>query len=138
MRFTRRDFGKMAAAALPAFPLMAQNRRPIAKPNSRFGGVQIGVISYSLREMTATDILPAIAKLGINEVELMSNHAEAIVGAPTAPPRAPAAARGTAPAAPPHPPSPTIPVTPAPPANSLLVPNPLTRVGLALRNSLPT
>jgi sugar phosphate isomerase/epimerase len=42
--------------------------------------------------MQAADILPAIAKLGINEVELMSNHAEAIAGAPAAPPRGAAGA----------------------------------------------
>jgi sugar phosphate isomerase/epimerase len=92
MTLTRRDFGKIAAAALPAFPLAAQNRRPIAKPNSRFAGVQIGVISYSFRELQAADILSVIAKLGISEVELMSNHAEALVAAPALPPRAPAAA----------------------------------------------
>ncbi len=99
MPLTRRDFAKITAAA--ALPLAAQTRRPIAKPNSRYAGVQIGVISYSLREMAATEILPAIAKLGISEVELMSNHAEALVGAPSAPvaaPRAAAPARGPAPA----------------------------------------
>ncbi len=90
MRFSRRHFGKMAAAALPA-SLWAQGggRRPIAKPNSRFAGVQIGVISYSFNSVPTMDLIPTIAKLGINEVELMSNHAETLVGAPTAPPRPP-------------------------------------------------
>jgi sugar phosphate isomerase/epimerase len=89
---SRRDLGKMAAAALPV-SLWAQGGRgrPIAKPNSRFAGVQIGVISYSFNGVPVMDLIPTIAKLGINEVELMSNHAEALVGAPTAPPRAPAA-----------------------------------------------
>lgn len=90
----------MAAAALPgslwAQALRAQGggRRPIAKPNSRFAGVQIGVISYSFNTVPTMDLIPTIAKLGINEVELMSNHAEALVGAPTAPPRAAAAPAG--------------------------------------------
>ncbi|HEY4365231.1 MAG TPA: TIM barrel protein [Bryobacteraceae bacterium] len=93
MSITRREFAKIAAAtAAAALPLAAQPRRSVAKPNSRFAGVQIGIISYSLREMAAPEILPAITKLGINEVELMSNHAEALAGAPAAPPRAAAGA----------------------------------------------
>ncbi len=86
----------MTAAAVPA-SLWAQGGgrgRPIAKPNSRFAGVQIGVISYSFNTVPVMDLIPTIAKLGINEVELMSNHAEAIVGAPAAPPRAPGGGGG--------------------------------------------
>jgi sugar phosphate isomerase/epimerase len=101
---SRRDFGRMAAAALPAARLLAQNGRgrAIPKPNSRFAGVQIGVISYSFNGIPPAELVSTIAKLGINEVELMSNHAEAIVGAPTATPQAPAAAGrgGPPPAAP--------------------------------------
>jgi sugar phosphate isomerase/epimerase len=95
MRFSRRHFGRMAAAVLPA-SLLGQGggRRPIPRPNSRFAGVQIGVISYSFNTVPTMDLIPTIAKLGINEVELMSNHAEALVGAPTAPPRAPVGAGG--------------------------------------------
>jgi sugar phosphate isomerase/epimerase len=102
---SRRDFGRVAVAALPAARLLAQTGRgrPIPKPNSRFAGVQIGVISYSFNGVPPTELVSTIAKLGINEVELMSNHAEAIVGAPTAAPAAaPAAAgRGGPPPAPP-------------------------------------
>jgi sugar phosphate isomerase/epimerase len=108
MSISRRHFGKMAAAAVPAVRalgpasflaqgLWAQGGgrgRPIAKPNSRFAGVQIGVISYSFNSIPTMDLIPTIAKLGINEVELMSNHAETLVGAPTAPPRAPAGGAG--------------------------------------------
>jgi sugar phosphate isomerase/epimerase len=92
------------AAGVPAsvWAQGAGRGRPIAKPNSRYAGVQIGVISYSFNSIPVTDLVSTIAKLGINEVELMSNHAEALVGAPTAPPRAPAAnaggGRGPAPA----------------------------------------
>lgn len=101
---SRRDFARMTAAALPAIPLLGQTgrSRPIPKPNSRFAGVQIGVISYSFNGIPPAELISTIAKLGINEVELMSNHAEAIVGAPAAaPPAAPAAGRGGPPAAPP-------------------------------------
>jgi sugar phosphate isomerase/epimerase len=48
--------------------------------------VQIGVITYSFRQgVAATDLIPVMNKIGISEVELMSNHAEALAGAPTAP-----------------------------------------------------
>jgi sugar phosphate isomerase/epimerase len=71
---TRRQFGKtlLAVPALSAFGT-----------NSVFGGVHIGVISYSFRALPPDQILPAIVKAGIGEVELMSNHAEAMIGAPT-------------------------------------------------------
>ncbi len=91
---SRRDFGKIAVAAVPA-TLAAQGGRgrALPKPNSKFAGVQVGVITYSFMGVQAIDMIPTIVKLGISEVELMSNHAEALVGAPTA------AGRGGAPAA---------------------------------------
>ncbi len=100
MSISRRKFVSLSAASAPAIwsgaLLRAQGGRGrgIAKPDSRFAGVQIGVISYSFRTMPATDLIPTIAKLGINEVELMSDHAETLVGAPTAPPRPQAAPAG--------------------------------------------
>ena len=55
-------------------------------PNSNYAGVQIGVITYSFRQgVTAQDLIPVITKLGISSVELMSNHAEALAGAPAGP-----------------------------------------------------
>jgi sugar phosphate isomerase/epimerase len=75
MTYNRRDFGKIALAALP----MAAR----AALNSKIDGVQIGAISYSFRDLPATQIIPAMVKIGLSEVELMSNHAEALTGAPT-------------------------------------------------------
>ena len=43
MTFTRRDFGRLAAAASTA--------GLHAKPNSKFDGVQVGVITYSFRAL---------------------------------------------------------------------------------------
>ena len=44
---------------------------------SVFNGVQIGVIAYSVRQgIAAPDLIPIMNKIGISEVELMSNHAE--------------------------------------------------------------
>src|SRR5262249_16745950 len=43
----------------------------------------IGIISYSYRALPADQILPGIVKAGLSEVELMSNHAEVLMGAPS-------------------------------------------------------
>jgi len=82
MNYTRRDFGRLALTALPAARLLAT---PQAKPNSKFGGVQIGVIApYSFRGLpgSADDLLKYIVQLGLNSVELQSEPVEAYAGAP--------------------------------------------------------
>jgi sugar phosphate isomerase/epimerase len=82
MQFTRRQFNKLALTALPASGLVSL---PQAKPNSKFGGVQIGIIApYSFRGMpsTADDLLKYLVQLGINVVELQSEPVEAYAGAP--------------------------------------------------------
>jgi len=76
--YTRRDFGKVALAALPA----AQS---LARPNSNFGGVQIGIIApYSFRGMPgdADSLLDNIVALGLSAVEMQSPPVEAFAGAP--------------------------------------------------------
>jgi len=102
---SRRDFGRIAMAAVPA-TLSAQGGRgrALPKPNSKFAGVQVGVITYSFMGVQTADLIPTIVRLGINEVELMSNHAEALVSAPSAAgrggtPAAAGAGRGAAPVA---------------------------------------
>ncbi|HYN09413.1 MAG TPA: sugar phosphate isomerase/epimerase [Vicinamibacterales bacterium] len=83
MPYTRREFGQIALACLPASVAFAR-MSPLAQSPipSRFGGVQVGVITYSFRSMPAEDILKALVQIGIGEVELMSNHAEGLAGAP--------------------------------------------------------
>jgi sugar phosphate isomerase/epimerase len=83
---TRRDFGKLALAAVPAS--MLARRVSLAarmRIDSRIKGVQIGAITYSFNRLggTADDIIKAYVTLGLGEMELMSNHAEALAGAPT-------------------------------------------------------
>jgi hypothetical protein len=76
---TRRDLGKLAAAALPVSRLLA------AKPNSKFGGVQVGINApYSFRGMSgkAEDIVKYMQQLGLNGVELRSQPVEGWMGAP--------------------------------------------------------
>jgi sugar phosphate isomerase/epimerase len=84
MRYTRREFGQIALAGLPAAIVLPRlSSRPQAQIPSRFGGVQVGVITYSFRSMSnAEDILKALVQIGIGEVELMSEHAESLAGAP--------------------------------------------------------
>src|SRR3954447_4676444 len=83
MILTRRDFGKAALGAAAAA------RRMAAKPNSNFGGVQIGAITYSFRALpsSAEQVLQYCLDCGISAIELMSNVAESYAGAPAAPAR---------------------------------------------------
>ena len=77
MSYTRRDFGKLVLASLPAAAL--------AKPDSRFGGVQVGINApYSFRGMPsgANDVLQYLTTLGLSAVELRSQVVEAFFGAP--------------------------------------------------------
>ncbi len=77
--YTRRDLGKIAVAAFPAARLLA------AKPNSNFGGVQIGTITYSFRALGggAEETLKYCLECGISGIELMSNVAESYAGSPS-------------------------------------------------------
>jgi sugar phosphate isomerase/epimerase len=56
---------------------------------SKFGGVQIGVITYSWRSMpgTAADIIKYCTEGGISSLELMGNVVEEYAGIPAMPPR---------------------------------------------------
>ncbi len=78
MLYTRRDVGRIAMAAAAAPGLIA------AKPNSVFGGVQIGVITYSFRALpsSAEEVLKYCLDCGISGIELMSNVAESYAGSP--------------------------------------------------------
>lgn len=100
MEFTRRDFGKLALAAVPASSLLA------AKPDSKWGGVQVGLnVPYSFRGMsgTADKILEYMTQVNISAAELRLQPVEAYFGAPgvyasanDAPGRGPAAGGGAA------------------------------------------
>src|ERR671913_204789 len=78
---SRREFGRLALAALPLPFAVLQGSRP--RIDSSIQGVQIGLQSFSLRRLREPDaIIAAMVKVGIGSVELMSNHAEAAAGAP--------------------------------------------------------
>jgi sugar phosphate isomerase/epimerase len=90
MRYSRREMGKLALAALPAAALL---ERPLAilgqsKPNSVVAGVNIGTITYSYRSMPdqrAEAILRYVVDSGISQIEFMGAPVEAFAGAPQAP-----------------------------------------------------
>ena len=77
MLYTRRDLGRIGLATIPF-------ASALAKINSKFGGVQIGAITYSFRETNDLDaVIKMMVQIGLGEAELMSTHAEAAAGAPS-------------------------------------------------------
>lgn len=82
--FSRRSFmGGLAAAG--AVPLLPGCRSMCADkgPCSKFGGVQVGVITYSYRSMpdkSAEAVLKQVVDSGINSIELMGDVVEKYAG----------------------------------------------------------
>src|SRR6266545_7323289 len=89
MSYTRREFGKLALAGLPAAAVLGRNESIFsaqAKPNSLINGVQIGTITYSYRSMpdqSAEATLKYVVDSGISGIELMGGPVESFAGAPT-------------------------------------------------------
>ena len=100
---SRREFAAMAAFALPgvsALRTLAPSHlgastfapshlgtSPLAPWSSDtlapFAGVVVGAITYSFRSIPkAEDIVADMKQIGLTEVEVMSNHVEALAGAP--------------------------------------------------------
>ena len=95
-QLSRRQF--LSTAALAAAGVAVSNKSvfgmpayipQLNKPNSKFKGVQIGVITYSFRSMpsSAEQLLQYCLECGVSAVELMGDAAEIFAGAPVAPPR---------------------------------------------------
>jgi sugar phosphate isomerase/epimerase len=93
--YTRRDFTKLALAALPAAGLLSaagslraadKPAKGMGKPNSKVAGVQIGLnVPYSFKNpiMSGDEILENCVKLGFSAVELRTQPVEAFLGAPS-------------------------------------------------------
>lgn len=73
--YTRRQFSRLALAALPAGIALAQAKRI----DSRIGGVLIGAQSYSFCETPLDGVIAAMSELGLGECELFSHHVEPCV-----------------------------------------------------------
>jgi hypothetical protein len=83
MNYTRRDIAKITLASVPL--ARAFGAKMI---DSKFGGVQVGAITYSFNRIASPDpeaIIKAYVEIGLGEAELMSNHCEALAGAPAMP-----------------------------------------------------
>jgi sugar phosphate isomerase/epimerase len=83
MHFSRRDVVKVALTAVPLAKAFAAKRI-----DSKINGVQIGAITYSFNRLANPDpeaIIRAYTDIGLGEAELMSNHCEALAGAPAMP-----------------------------------------------------
>jgi sugar phosphate isomerase/epimerase len=125
MSYTRREFGKLALAGVPAAALLGRSTSAFgalaqAKPNSLFGGVQIGTITYSYRSMpdqSAEAILKYVLDSGISGIELMGGPVESFAGAPAAAGRGGGAGGGRGPGGR-GPAGAAAPGTPPPPAAS--------------------
>lgn len=70
MTLSRRNFTK---AALAAVPLVARAAHMI---DSKIDGVQLGVQSYSFRDLSLDDAIKAMAADGLGDCELFSPHTE--------------------------------------------------------------
>lgn len=79
MTYSRRDVGRIALSALAGGKLLA-------KPNSNFGGVQIGIIispvTFHDMPLGADEILKNLVEAGINAVEMQDVRVETYAGAP--------------------------------------------------------
>jgi sugar phosphate isomerase/epimerase len=92
MSYSRREFGKLALAGLPAAAVLGRAESLFgafaqAKPNSLINGVQIGAITYSFREMpdqSAEATLKYILDAGMSAVEIMGGPVESFAGIPRA------------------------------------------------------
>jgi sugar phosphate isomerase/epimerase len=81
MTYTRRDVARLAMGAAAA------SRVATAKPNSSFGGVQVGInVPYSFHGLpsSADQILEYLAQTNISAAELRTQPIEAFLGAPEA------------------------------------------------------
>src|SRR5439155_11602582 len=91
---SRREFGRIALAALPAASVVTVARQLSAaearttvggKPNSKVAGVQLGLnvpYSFASPQMSGDDILKNCLQLGISAVELRTQPVELFLEAP--------------------------------------------------------
>jgi sugar phosphate isomerase/epimerase len=92
MRYSRREFGKLALAGVPAAAMVGNPLEALAqgmrRPDSTVGGVNLGTITYSYRSMpdqSAGAILGYVVDSGISRIEFMGGPVEAFAGAPEVP-----------------------------------------------------
>lgn len=101
MQHSRRDFGRLALAGVPATMLRLEldaGQAAAAKPNSKWAGVQVGMnvpYNFGTGNYTSADqILERCIALGVSAVELRAQPVELFLGSPVAIAAAANAGRG--------------------------------------------
>src|SRR5256885_13317138 len=91
MKFSRREFGRLALAGVPATLLVKPGSTILSaadKPNSKWAGVQVGMnVPYNFgtgNYTTGDEILQRCQRLGISGVELRAQPVELFLGSPAA------------------------------------------------------
>ena len=81
--YTRRDFGRVMLAAVPALPLLGGAQAP-AKINSKINGVRMGLQSacFTFSGMGIDQIISTMVSVGLAEIDVMAEHVENYLGAP--------------------------------------------------------
>ena len=88
--YTRREFTKLALAALPAAGVLSslnslRAAAPAGKPNSKVNGVHIGLnvpYSFGPAVLSADDLLKNCVEVGVSGLELRTQPVEVFLGAP--------------------------------------------------------
>lgn len=101
MSLTRREFGRLAVAGVPAGWMVGGGELSAwqtAKPMTKWGGVQVGMnVPYNLgtgNNISAEDLLRRLLEVGVGAVELRAQPVEHFLGSPTIIAAANAAAAG--------------------------------------------
>src|SRR6478672_3738589 len=89
MEYSRREFGKIALAGLPAaLALESLPALAAAKPNSKWAGVQVGMnVPYNFgtgNYTTGDEIIQRCVQLGVSGVELRAQPVELFLGSAAA------------------------------------------------------
>jgi len=89
MSITRREFGRLAIAAIPAVSFLPEIGRSATssaqRPDSTIAGVQIGLnvpYSFGNNAMDADEVLQKCVQLGVSALELRSQPVEGFLGVP--------------------------------------------------------
>jgi inosose dehydratase len=71
---SRRSFLKVAASAVAAGGVTSLARLRAENPSNRFGGFDVGLQSYTLREFPVDEALKEINRMGLASVEMFDAH----------------------------------------------------------------